>query len=105
MISNTVVPQTTIVSVIRSFGNQSCRDGTRRRGFVGRRVNWKVYRVDPRARTLGSSNPRVLEPRSRYEEVRPSSEPVVTVPTRDVVNAAREQIHLRAEGVTASRRS
>lgn len=34
-----------------------------------------------------------------------SSEPVVTVPTRDVVNAARERIHLRVEGVTASRRS
>jgi len=67
------------------------------------RVNWKVYRVDPRARAPGSSNPppRVLEPRSRYEEVRPSSEPVVTVPTRDIVNAARERIHLRAEGVTS----
>lgn len=34
------------------------------------------------------------------EEVgRSSSEPVVTVPTRDVVNAARERIHLRVEGV------
>lgn len=44
------------------------------------------------------------KPRSRYEEVGPE-EPVVTVPTRDVVNAARERIHLRAKRVTASRRS
>lgn len=49
---------------------------------------------------------RVLESRSRYEEVgRSSSKPVVTVPTRDVVNTARERIHLRAEEMTASRRS
>jgi len=73
-----------------------------------RHANWKVYRVDPRTRTRDRrTRPlRVLEPRSRYEEVgRSSSEPVVTVPTRDVVNTTRERIHLRAEGMTASRRS
>lgn len=74
----------------------------------GRRANWKVYRVDPRApaRDRRTRPPRVLEPargvsisirggRSRGRTGR-------AVPTRDVVNAARERIHLRVEGVTAS---
>jgi len=58
-----------------------------------RHANWKVYRVDPRTRTRDRRTrpPRVLEPRSRYEEVgRSSSEPVVTVPTRETSLIPRE---------------